>query len=156
MPRVTRSWEQPTIHRAVDPGAAPVLAELHARCAALRGHLQTTSQPDIARRLDELAITLLAVEALNARAADPADGALMLVVGLKLRELGRALAALTLEAAGYYALAAYDRETMGNEGPVGGELALDAMTDLLGYVGGLDDVTERDRLVALTVDAAAI
>jgi hypothetical protein len=133
----------------------PALAHLAERLVVLREGLVAEDPEDhaAARRLDELAISLRALEALSARAAG--DEALALVVTIRLRALARELAGHALEVLGYYALPAYDPLTMGNEGPLGGKLAQDAMVDLFRYVGGLDDLADRDRLSALTVASTA-
>jgi hypothetical protein len=129
------------------------LTRVRLQLTELRDHLGAAAkeEPGLGSRIDALEIALCAVEALAIRAESADDDVLRRVATLKRRELGREAAALTMAALGYYALPAYDPLRMSNEGPVGPDLGRDAMAELFGYVGDLDDMTERDRIAALTM-----
>jgi alkylation response protein AidB-like acyl-CoA dehydrogenase len=88
------------------------------------------------RRIDELAIDLMALEITELRTlacveAGAAPGPESSILKIRGTEIAQRLADLTIEANGYYALPYPDQRLLDNEGPVGPEAAVAAMRGML-------------------------
>jgi hypothetical protein len=127
-----------------------------AKLRRLEDHFREFDDPSLEACLQEVEIGLLGLDVLEQRSlTDQGDSAAVrAAIRVKLRELDREISYAAVTALGYYALPSFDSKLMGNEGRpgpgVGSESALnpgwDAIEELFGYVGSLEDMTDRDRI----------
>ena len=136
------------------------VAKTRAKLRRLEDHIREFDDPSLEVRLQEIEIALLGLDVLEQRSlTDPGDStAARAAIRVKLRELDREISYTAVSALGYHALPSFDSKLMGNEGRpgpgsgVGSASPLnpgwDAIEELFGYVGSLEDMTDRDRIAA--------
>lgn len=105
----------------------------------------TQTQEDEVGELSALGVTLTGLEVMEQRAVWAGDRAMHRALVIRASELGRALAELTIERLGYYALPALASARQHNELPASARTARDAMAELIRYLDA-DYGTQRDDL----------
>lgn len=135
------------------------VSRIGAKVRRLEDRVRELGDQSLEAQLQEIEIGLAALDGLEQRSVGQGDtDAIRALVRLKLRELAVEISYAAVAALGYYALPSFDPIRMGNEGRPGAErdtgtaIALDpgwdAIEELFGYVGSLEDMTDRDRIAA--------
>ena len=148
--------------RLLDRGMRRAERVPRSRVARVRGNLdrleasvRELGDESLDARLSQFEIDLLGLDVLEQRtltgsttmAASHADAG-QAAIRVRLRELKWEMSLAAADALGYYALPAFDSNLMSNEGRPGPDVGWDAIAELFGYVGSLEDMTDRDRIAA--------